>query len=238
MIQLFLILVRWSLSEFELHKYIFWVCWIFLTLLFFPLIPSGVIQAFQSLYNAENNLHENVIQLQREAATVEQRIYGSLKIITKNWEDFCLENRMDARTIVNKVTSTFDNIQPNSDWNEFVRRNQFQLVNEKAKYKTDEDMNYTNQSNDLCIPTKVNFLNRKTAFKKWKEGLYVLTPCKYRIMYVLCGGHIDNHLSFFFLFLKVATCMGLRMLDTLKRPPSLLNSRSSFLKPRSLPLML
>ncbi|KAI8336304.1 hypothetical protein BC941DRAFT_354471, partial [Chlamydoabsidia padenii] len=143
------------------------------------LLNLGVIQSFKSLYNAENNLHQNVIQLQRETATVEQRIYGSLNIITKNWENFCLENRMDAKTIVSKITSTFANIQPNSDWNEFVRRNQFQLVNEKAKYKTDEDMNYTNQSNDLCIPVKVNFLNRKTSFSKWKEGLYVLTPCGY-----------------------------------------------------------
>ncbi|CAO3598325.1 unnamed protein product [Absidia cylindrospora] len=40
-------------------------------------------------------------------------------------------------------------------------------------------MTYANQSNNLCIPAKVNFLNRKTAFKKWKEGLYVLTPCGY-----------------------------------------------------------
>jgi hypothetical protein len=118
-------------------------------------------------------------------ATVEQRIYGSLHIITKNWEDYCIEHRIDAKTIVGKVTTTFENIKTNSDWNEFVRRNQFQLVNEKATYKTDDDMNYANQNNNLCIPTKVNFLNRKTTFKKWKEGLYILTPCKYLMMSVI-----------------------------------------------------
>ncbi|KAI8330983.1 hypothetical protein BC941DRAFT_360835, partial [Chlamydoabsidia padenii] len=143
------------------------------------LLNLSVVQAFKSLYNEENQLHENVIQLQRETATVEQRIFGSLSNVTSNWENFLIENRMDARSLVDKVTSTITNIQPNSDWNEFVRRNQFQLVNEKATYKTDDEMSYANQSNSLCIPTKVNFLNRKNALKKWKEGLYVLTPCGY-----------------------------------------------------------
>ncbi|KAI8089761.1 uncharacterized protein BX664DRAFT_359278 [Halteromyces radiatus] len=143
------------------------------------LLNLGVIQAFKSLFNEENNLHANVIQLQREAATVEQRIIGSLNVISKNWENYCLLHRTDAKTIVSKITATFANIKPNSDWNEFIRRNQFQLVNEKATYKTDDEMQYTNQNHDLCIPVKVNFLNRRTAMKKWKEGLYVLTPTGY-----------------------------------------------------------
>lgn len=124
-------------------------------------------------------MHENVVQLQREVATVEQRIFGSLNIITKNWEQFCIHHRMDYQPIIGKITATFDNIQPNADWNEFVRRNQFQLVNEKASYKSDKQLKYANQQNDLCIPTKVNFLNKKNLLRKWQEGLYVLTPGKY-----------------------------------------------------------
>ncbi|ORX62011.1 hypothetical protein DM01DRAFT_1403730 [Hesseltinella vesiculosa] len=143
------------------------------------LLNLGVIQAFKTMFQDENTLQENVLQLQREVATVEQRIIGSLNVISKNWESYCVDHFVDDKEIVGKITDVMDAMPANADWNEFVRRNQFQLVNENAAYKSDKDMIYNNQSNPMCAPVKVNFLNRKQVMRGWNEGLYVLTPCGY-----------------------------------------------------------
>ncbi|KAI8066334.1 hypothetical protein BC940DRAFT_368209 [Gongronella butleri] len=143
------------------------------------LLNLATIQAHKSLFKDENTLQENVRQLQREVATVEQRLMGSLQVITKNWENYCVEHNVDEKELVGKVSEAIEAIEPNADWNEFVRRNLFQLVNEKAAFKTDDDISYRNQGSPMCMPIKVNFLNRKKMMGGWTEGLYVLTPCGY-----------------------------------------------------------
>lgn len=79
--------------------------------------------------------------------------------------------------MIGQITSTFEGVQPDTEWNDFVQRNRNHLVSENAAYKTERDIHYRNQRHDLVKPIKVGLLERKSRMmRSWSEGLYILTP--------------------------------------------------------------
>ncbi|KAF7723516.1 hypothetical protein EC973_001891 [Apophysomyces ossiformis] len=144
------------------------------------LLNLGVFHAIKQLNEQENILHENVLNLQREVGMFEQKIVENIRYITRKLHEYRLQKKMDSYEVMGKITSSFDSVQPNTEWNEFVRRNQNNLVRENAAYKTDQVAEYPNKHHELVQPIKFGFLERKTTLMRhWVEGLYVLSPAGY-----------------------------------------------------------
>ncbi|KAI9493278.1 hypothetical protein BDB00DRAFT_382561 [Zychaea mexicana] len=140
------------------------------------LINCAVFQANKNLFDSENTLHENILNLQHEIHLFERNLVESIRSITHQLQQFRME-KLEAHSAFGQVTTTFGNIGADTEWDEFARRNSGNLISTEAAYKTDQDISYPNQNHDLVQPVKVGLLERRTSImRNWAEGLYVLTP--------------------------------------------------------------
>ena len=143
------------------------------------LINLGIIHAIRELCDHENRLHDNVLNLQKETGIFEQKIIESVRHVLKNYQDYRVRNKMEYEDFIGRVNETFDHIQPTTEWNNFVHRNQFNLVMENSGYKTENMVEYPNQDSRFVRATKIGPLQLKTGMMRgWTEGVYILTPGK------------------------------------------------------------
>ncbi|KAI7851242.1 hypothetical protein BDC45DRAFT_538334 [Circinella umbellata] len=140
------------------------------------LINCAVYQANKQLFDSENALHENILNLQHEVHVFESNLVESIRSITLHLQQFRME-RLEAHSAFGQVTSALDNMTSETEWDEFARRNSGNLISDDAPFRTDADISYPNQNNDLVQPIKVGLLERRSGLiRNWVEGLYVLTP--------------------------------------------------------------
>ncbi|KAI8140670.1 hypothetical protein BJV82DRAFT_519699 [Fennellomyces sp. T-0311] len=140
------------------------------------LVNCAVFQANKQLIDDENSLHENILNLQSEIHMFEQGLVESIRNITQQLQEFRME-KLESHSVFGHVTTTFNTVDCDTEWNEFVRRNAGNLISPNAAYKSDQDISYPNQNHDLVQPVKVGLLERRSGImRNWTEGLYVLTP--------------------------------------------------------------
>lgn len=143
------------------------------------LVNLGIIHAVRELCDRENQLHDNILNLQREVGIFEFKIIESVRHIMQQYQEYRLKNKMEDNDYVGKVMQTFDAIKADTEWNEFVRRNQYNLVMESSAYKTENLIEYPNQDSKFVRAIKIGPLQLKTGMLKgWTEGVYLLTPGK------------------------------------------------------------
>ncbi|KAI9249233.1 hypothetical protein BDA99DRAFT_524349 [Phascolomyces articulosus] len=140
------------------------------------LINCAVYQANKQLFDSENALHDNILNLQHEVHVFECNLVESIRSITEQLQQFRME-KLESHSAFGQVTSTFGCMNADTEWNEFIRRNAGNLISDDAAYRTDQDICYPNQNHDLVQPVKVGLLERRSGImRSWVEGLYVLTP--------------------------------------------------------------
>jgi hypothetical protein len=143
------------------------------------LVNLGVIHAIRDLCDHENRLHDNILQLQRETGLFEQKIIESVRHVLKNYQDYRTRNKMESQDFIGKVNETFSYVTPTTEWNNFVHRNQFNLVMENSAYKTEDQVEYPNQESPYVRAIKIGPLQLKAGMMRgWTEGVYLLTPGK------------------------------------------------------------
>ncbi|KAL0097547.1 hypothetical protein J3Q64DRAFT_1670813 [Phycomyces blakesleeanus] len=142
-----------------------------------PLLLSQGKQSIKTLYDQENTLHDQMLNLQQEVCVFEQNVVESLRLVFQEFKKFRLESKIDSPSLVNDIEAKFNAIRPQTEWKDFVQRNQFNLVREDATYKSDRLISYPNQNHHLVQPIKEGPLERKSALRKsWVEGFYILSP--------------------------------------------------------------
>ncbi|GAN07260.1 cytoplasm protein [Mucor ambiguus] len=141
------------------------------------LINLGIIHAVRELCDHENRLHDNILNLQKETGIFEQKIIENTRYVIQKLEEFRLKNKLEHKDFIGKVVETFNGIKPTLEWNEFVRRNQYNLILENSAYKTENMVEYPNQDSKFVRALKIGPLQIKTGVMKgWTEGVYLLTP--------------------------------------------------------------
>jgi hypothetical protein len=139
----------------------------------------SIIHAVRELCDHENTLHDNILNLQKETGLFEQKIIENIRYILQKWQGYRLKHKMETEDNINMVIDTFNQIEPTTEWNEFVRRNQYNLILESSAYKTENMVEYPNQESKYCRALKIGPLQLKTGvMKSWTEGVYILTPGK------------------------------------------------------------
>lgn len=143
------------------------------------LLNLGVIHAVRELCDHENTLHDNILNLQKETGLFEQKIIENVRYILLKLQEYRLKHKIETEDKIGMVTETFNQIEPTTEWNDFVKRNQFNLVLEDSAYKTENMVEYPNQDSKYCRAVKIGPLQLKTGvLKGWTEGVYILTPGK------------------------------------------------------------
>ncbi|KAI8641388.1 hypothetical protein BD408DRAFT_418198 [Parasitella parasitica] len=141
------------------------------------LINLGIIHAVRELCDHENRLHDNILNLQKETGIFEQKIVENTRYVLQKLQEFRLKNKIEHKEFIGKVVETFNGIRPTLEWNEFVRRNQYNLILENSAYKTENMVEYPNQDSKFVRAIKIGPLQIKTGVMKgWTEGVYLLTP--------------------------------------------------------------
>lgn len=141
------------------------------------LLNLSVIHAIRDLCDNENRLHDNIMNLQHEVAIFESKIIENTRHVLQGFHDYRLENKMEHEDFIGTVTDTFDNMGPSTEWNSFVQRNQYNLVQTNSAYKTENDIDYPSQHSRFVRASKIGPLQLKTGITKgWTEGIYILTP--------------------------------------------------------------
>jgi hypothetical protein len=143
------------------------------------LVNLAIIHAVRELCDYENALHDNILNLQKETGLFEQKIIENIRYVLQKMQEFRLKHNMETEDKIGIVVETFNQIQPTTEWNEFVRRNQYNLILESSAYKTENMVEYPNQESKYCRAIKIGPLQLKTGvMKSWTEGVYILTPGK------------------------------------------------------------
>ncbi|KAI8994940.1 hypothetical protein BDB01DRAFT_831879 [Pilobolus umbonatus] len=141
------------------------------------LMNLAVIYSIRDLCDNENQLHDNILSLQRETGIFESKVIENSRYIIKKLQEFRMKNKIDSRDYIGRVIETFESISPASEWNEFIRRNHYNLVSEASAYKTEDMVEYPNKDSHLVRAIKVGPLEYKSGvLRNWTEGINILTP--------------------------------------------------------------
>lgn len=143
------------------------------------LINLQIIHAIRELCDSENSLHDHLLNLQKEVGYFEQKIVENVRYVLHKFQDFRLKNKMEHQEYIGKVLETFDQIRPGQEWNEFIRRNQYNLILENSAYKTEDMVQYPNQYSHYVRAIKIGPLKAKTGvLKGYSQSVHILTPGK------------------------------------------------------------
>lgn len=160
------------------------------------LINLGIIHAVRELCDHENRLHDNILNLQKETGIFEQKIIENTRYVIQKLEEFRLKNKLEHKDFIGKVVETFNGIKPTLEWNEFVRRNQYNLILENSAYKTENMVEYPNQDSKFVRALKIGPLQIKAGVMKgWTEGVYLLTPGRFYSVACFVLTCADTHIS-------------------------------------------
>ncbi|KAI9250267.1 hypothetical protein BY458DRAFT_536312 [Sporodiniella umbellata] len=141
------------------------------------LLNLSVIHNVRELCDHENQLHDSILNLQKESGVFEMKIIENIRYIIKKYEEFRLKNKMEHQDFIGLVNSTFDRVKSNTEWDEFVRRHHYHLVMENSSYKTESSVEYPNQDSHYVRAVKIGPLEIKSGLmRSWTEGVYILTP--------------------------------------------------------------
>ncbi|KAI8878487.1 hypothetical protein K501DRAFT_148436, partial [Backusella circina FSU 941] len=142
------------------------------------LVNLAVIHAIRELCDHENRLHDTALALQKEVGVFEQKIIETCRYIMQHLQNFRLEHKMEGIENIGLILQTFDTIQPFTEWNDFIARNQYSLVMENSAYKTEDAVKYPNQQHAYVRASKIGQLSTKQGglSKSWVEGICVVTP--------------------------------------------------------------
>ncbi|KAI9472075.1 MAG: hypothetical protein EXX96DRAFT_489589, partial [Benjaminiella poitrasii] len=140
------------------------------------LVNLAIIHAVRQLCDDENDLHDNILNLQHETALFEEKIIENMRYVVQKYQEFRVKHEIEPSHVIGRVVDTLNELKPNMEWNEFVRRNQYNLIFENSAYKTEEMVEYAHQDSKYCRATKIGPLQMKNQMKGWIEGVYILTP--------------------------------------------------------------
>ncbi|KAI8074254.1 uncharacterized protein B0P05DRAFT_473073 [Gilbertella persicaria] len=141
------------------------------------LINLGIVHAVRELCDHENRLHDNIFSLQKETGMFEQKIIENIRYVLLKLQEYKMKHKMEAPEYIDQVIESFDYVKPSMEWNEFVRRNQYNLIMENSAYKTENMVEYPNQDSKFVRAIKIGPLEQRTGtIKRWTEGVYLLTP--------------------------------------------------------------
>ncbi|KAG1301647.1 hypothetical protein G6F64_011615 [Rhizopus arrhizus] len=141
------------------------------------LLNLCVIHAVRELCDYENQLHDNILSLQKETGVFEVKIIENVRYILQKYEEYRVKHKMEHQDFIGHVNEIFRRVKPNTEWDEFVRRHQYHLVMENAAYKTESSVEYPNQDSKYVRAIKIGPLELKSGvMRSWTEGVYILTP--------------------------------------------------------------
>ncbi|KAI8981666.1 hypothetical protein BDF20DRAFT_862594 [Mycotypha africana] len=142
------------------------------------MLNLSIIHSIRGLCDRENELHDNIITLQKETGIFEQKIIENVRHTIHNFQEWRIQNKLEVPDYLARVMDHFDQVKPGTEWNEFIRRNQYNLLSENSSYKTEQMVDYPNKNSRYCRAVKVGPLHHKSgaSVRGWVEGMYILTP--------------------------------------------------------------
>ncbi|CEJ02889.1 hypothetical protein RMCBS344292_16882 [Rhizopus microsporus] len=141
------------------------------------LVNLCVIHAIRGLCDYENELHDNILNLQKETGVFEYKIIENVRYILQKYQEYRLKHKMEHKDFIGHVNDLFNRVKPNTEWDEFVRRHQYHLVMENAAYKTESSVEYPQQDSKYVRAVKIGPLRLRSGISRsWAEGVYILTP--------------------------------------------------------------
>lgn len=142
-----------------------------------PLLTKYVvINTIQDLYKQENRLHKKFLETQDKYREFEQeKIINVYTELFHTFEEYRIQHRLENLESVAKVASIFSAIETDSEWLDFLRHNDNQLVKQTAAFKDEQTFDFPNVSHPLVQPLIMGNLQRHHG-KKWTEEYYILSP--------------------------------------------------------------
>ncbi|KAI8378884.1 hypothetical protein EDC96DRAFT_473810 [Choanephora cucurbitarum] len=141
------------------------------------LLNLGIIHAIRELCDHENQLHDNILSLQKETGLFEQKTIENVRYVLSKLREYRLKHKMESPEYIDAVVENFNELKPSDEWNEFIRRHQYNLLRETSAYKTEDMVDYPNKESKYVRATKIGPLELKSgAIRRWTEGVYIITP--------------------------------------------------------------
>lgn len=141
-------------------------------------LPSLVVTIqIKKQVKEENRLHEAMLALQRQIAAFEGGIIEQIKTTVRTFYDWHSKDMSNFKQMATVVAAVLERLQPDTEWKGFIELHKNLLVNENARLKEPDDINYPNKDNPLVATVKQGRMERKTGvLKNFNDRYYVLTP--------------------------------------------------------------
>ncbi|OBZ90691.1 Cytoskeletal signaling protein slm1 [Choanephora cucurbitarum] len=141
------------------------------------LMNAAVVKQMVKVYNQENKMHETVLRLQRETLISEEHLIEELRRLCQQIQQMQDQSSLGVDRGIQAITSAFEKVRMDSDWCNFQKQHEEQLVSETAAFRHPDHLQYPNHTHVLLQPVFAAHMERRSRiFRNWHEYIYVLTP--------------------------------------------------------------
>lgn len=145
-------------------------------------IRRGVLHRLHKQVLEENNYRNDLIAVQANFEQFESHVVMTMQQAMEAFNTHAGSQAEKTRQLVADMTSTAQNIQPNSEWKAFIGRSQDILIDPDEPPRLVEAITFPNQDHRSTKPLMEGSLERKSRNKlSWgySTGYYVVTPSKF-----------------------------------------------------------
>lgn len=130
------------------------------------------------MYKQENRLHKEFLGTQDTYRQFEQeKIINVYTELFRTFENYRVQHKLENLESVAKVASIFSAIETDSEWLDFLKNHENDLVKQTASFKDENTLDFPNVSHPLVQPLILGNLQKHHG-KKWTEEYYILSPGK------------------------------------------------------------
>ena len=128
----------------------------------------------------ENNSRDDMIAVQNSFAQFEAHIIQTFQTGLTQFNQIVTNQAEQTRTMYGDMLGTAQRIQPDFEWQGFLKRNGDVLIDPNGSKRSVESIAFPNQDHRSTKPLIAGSLEKKgKLLKKYDTGYYVVTPSKY-----------------------------------------------------------
>lgn len=129
----------------------------------------------------ENSNRDDLLSVQNHFSQFEAHVIQTFQQGMAQFNQVVTHQADQIRTMYGDMISNTQRIQPDFEWNGFIRRNGNVLIDPSAGKRSLETIAFPNQDHRATQPLIAGSLERKSGMlKRYDTGFYVITPSKYK----------------------------------------------------------
>ncbi|KAK6433801.1 hypothetical protein LTR95_010020 [Oleoguttula sp. CCFEE 5521] len=127
----------------------------------------------------ENSNRDDLLSVQNSFAQFEAHVVSTFQTGLAQFNAVLQNQTEQARSMYGDMLGTAQRIQPDFEWNGFIKRNGSTLIDPRAPKRSVESLGFANQDHRSTKALIAGSLEKKGKLKSYTTAFYAVTPAKY-----------------------------------------------------------